>query len=453
MSASIRPQDLVVEVSETQQASLRGLANEAANRLPEARSSGLVSVTLRLPAATLAPSSHLSPEVLWRPPDEPIELLARGEAFRAALPATSELAVQMAAWRTIGDETCPPCAFFTVPPPPRTSAGTIWWPAVLVRRTAAAEEVTFTAHGDGASRASTARRWAQEWDRFLAPPPRVIAAGRPELRKSLTPPARDWLDSVSATLAEIAEGRLEKVVLARRLVFDLPRPLDPLLLAQRLVRDHGGCHVVVVPHEGGHVVTASPERLAAKRGDHLVCDALAGTAHRSPSSGDEEREASALLACPKQRHEHAVVVDGIVAALGGVCRRVSASGTPNVRKLRSLLHLWTEVTAELRPGHGLLDVVSRLHPTAAVLGSPCASAGRWLDRLGERRDGLYTGVVGRIDQRGDGEAIVVLRSAYLTPRSAVLWAGAGIVAGSLPLSELREIDLKLDTMREALGCS
>jgi menaquinone-specific isochorismate synthase len=104
----------------------------------------------------------------------------------------------------------------------------------------------------------------------------------------------------------------------------------------------------------------------------------------------------------------------------------------------------------LRDELGLLDAVARLHPTPAVLGAPGAAARRWLAAQGERRDSLYSGVAGWLDQRGDGDAMVVLRSVYLEGDRAVLWAGAGIVAGSEPEAELAETDLKLRTMLEVL---
>ena len=119
--------------------------------------------------------------------------------------------------------------------------------------------------------------------------------------------------------------------------------------------------------------------------------------------------------------------------------------------LRHVLHLWTELQGQLRADIGLLDAVTRLHPTPAVLGIPGETALNLLDNLGETRDCLYTGVAGWVDRQGDGDAVVILRSAYLEPDSAVLWAGAGIVAGSDSVSELNEIEMKLATMLEVLG--
>ena len=119
--------------------------------------------------------------------------------------------------------------------------------------------------------------------------------------------------------------------------------------------------------------------------------------------------------------------------------------------LRFLQHLWTPISGRLRPGIGLIDAVTRLHPTPAVLGSPPQAAIDWLRDTGERRDGLYTGVAGWIDRDGNGDAAVVLRSAYFEDRTAVLWAGAGIMADSDPRAEFAETEMKLASLMEVLN--
>jgi isochorismate synthase EntC len=94
-----------------------------------------------------------------------------------------------------------------------------------------------------------------------------------------------------------------------------------------------------------------------------------------------------------------------------------------------------------------------LHPTPAVLGFPPHAARDWLGKIDEDRDGLYSGVAGWIDADGNGDGVVVLRSAYVDDRTAILWAGAGIVAESEPDAELAETELKLATMLEVLQTS
>jgi len=136
-----------------------------------------------------------------------------------------------------------------------------------------------------------------------------------------------------------------------------------------------------------------------------------------------------------------------------ICSSVEHAPEPSILPLRFVLHLWTELSGQLQEGVGLLDVVTRLHPTPAVLGIPGEAATALLAELGENRDGLYTGVAGWIDRNGDGDALVVLRSAYLERNNAVLWAGAGIMAESDPAAELAETELKLATMLEVLGAS
>ncbi len=435
-------------------APLREIVAQAIDELRHAPCSKLTSVSLTLPPGVIPLTPELSVDTFWRAPGGGGEVLARGNAMRIADAGPGEFARWASGWKSIGEAEagCLPQAFFTVPALSRPAMATICWPALQVCRSPHSDVVTFTA-----ARATppdeTARRWTREWSAFLSPTRAREPAGAVVCHESMTPRSDEWLSAVEATRAEIALGRFQKAVLARRLTLELQTPVDPLALARRLAQDHPSCHVFAIPYDGGHVAAASPERLAVKSADIVVCDALAGTVRRSGCIESDDRESASLLACSKQRHEHALVVRGLAAALAGISSGIEMPREPRVKRLRSMFHLWTEITAQLQPGHGLLDVVTRLHPTAAVAGYPFESAKRWLETLGEQRDGLYTGVAGCIDRRGDGEAVVVLRSAHVKQRSAVLWAGAGIVAGSQPLSELHEIDLKLDTMREALSCA
>jgi len=193
--------------------------------------------------------------------------------------------------------------------------------------------------------------------------------------------------------------------------------------------------------------------IAVKHGRNIVCDALAGTAKRTGVANEDAKTVAALMASIKERHEHALVVDDIRSSLAQLCENVAHASEPSVLQLNSLLHLQTKILGRLRPGEGLLSTLKRIHPTAAVLGSPRHAAAEWLQSVGEIRDGLYSGAAGWLDLNGDGEAAVVLRSAYVEDRTAVLWAGAGIVAQSEPAAELAETSLKFATMLEALGAA
>src|SRR5262249_50001523 len=152
---------------------------------------------------------------------------------------------------------------------------------------------------------------------------------------------------------------------------------------------------------------------------------------------------------PKERAEHAVVADDLRERLAPLCEALDIAETPAVLRTETLQHLHTPVTGRLRAGLGLLDVVAALHPTPAICGAPRDAARAALPAREGITRGWYGGGVGWLDARG-GEAAVAIRTALLHGRRAVLYAGAGIVAGSEWERELEEIRLKLRPLLHAL---
>ena len=149
------------------------------------------------------------------------------------------------------------------------------------------------------------------------------------------------------------------------------------------------------------------------------------------------------------------VVESIAQRLSPLGGELRIPAEPGVRLLPTIAHLHTPVELQL-PADGataqatLLDLVARLHPTPATGGVPAEAALHHLSEAEASPRGLYAGPVGWCDATGDGEAWVALRCGYFTGRSATLWAGAGIVAGSDPLLELRETLLKQGALLTAL---
>ena len=133
-----------------------------------------------------------------------------------------------------------------------------------------------------------------------------------------------------------------------------------------------------------------------------------------------------------------------------LCSRLSHQSGPTIRELTSLRHLSTSFSGVLASPLSCLEVLEHLHPTAAVGGVPRRQALDVINELeGIDRAG-YAGPVGWFDQAGNGEWAVALRCAQLNQTGARLFAGGGIVAGSLPEEELAETRLKLRAMTEAL---
>jgi salicylate biosynthesis isochorismate synthase len=254
--------------------------------------------------------------------------------------------------------------------------------------------------------------------------------------------AAPWRRAVETTLDDIAAGRLAKLVLARACTVRSAAPLDPLRVLTRLRRANPGCTIFGVAHGESMFVGASPERLARVAGRRLDTAAVAGTAPLCVTGRE-------LASNPKERGEHALVVEDIVQGLAPLCDDVAAAPAPRVLATETLQHLRTPIRARLRPGHGLLETVAALHPTASICGTPRAVARATLHAREPVARGWYAGGVGWLDARG-GEIVVAIRTGLLRGAEALLHAGAGIVAGSAWESELEETRLKMRPLLAAL---
>jgi isochorismate synthase len=259
-------------------------------------------------------------------------------------------------------------------------------------------------------------------------------------------PPDEWTRLVEAIGTEIARGALEKVVLARRVVVDLPRALDPADVLARLRVEAPESTRFLVRRNGSVFLGATPERLAKKQGASLETEAVAG------SMNALDREAARhLRESSKELAEHALVVREIVRALEPLAESIQKPNEPELHELRHVVHLRTRVLASLLGSPHLLEVVERLHPTPAVGGAPTARALEWIASHERDERGWYAGPIGWFDQAGDGEMAVALRSGVLEAERAHLYVGAGIVEHSVPQAELAETRWKLRTLLSALG--
>jgi isochorismate synthase EntC len=168
----------------------------------------------------------------------------------------------------------------------------------------------------------------------------------------------------------------------------------------------------------------------------------------------DEAAAAMMVASSKENFEHRLVVEAVEAELSRSCRRVVVRDEPEVLWLRQIAHLATVVSGTLDGDPSswptALELAAALHPTPAVCGSPAGAALDLIEALEPGGRGLYAGLVGWVDSSGDGEFYLGIRSAELRGRAATVHAGAGIVAGSDPQSELYETSVKLETMLAAL---
>lgn len=276
-------------------------------------------------------------------------------------------------------------------------------------------------------------------------------SGAASAASALAEPHDGWNANVAAALAEIAAGRLEKVVLARAL--DLPSDERGAVdVALRLCRDEPDAHTFYFePVAGRAFLGAAPESIAEVEGGVLRTTAVAGSAPRGAGPEEDSELADALLASAKDRAEQALVVRDIAHRLAGLVEDLAVDRGPHLVRFASIQHLETVLSGRLRAGVDALAVLEALHPTPAVGGAPRAEALAFLRRAEGFRRGWYAGPVGWFEPGGDAGFAPGLRSALHSREDGWrLFAGAGIVEGSEPEKEWAETAVKLEPVLAAL---
>ncbi|MFC4158679.1 isochorismate synthase [Chitinimonas lacunae] len=267
------------------------------------------------------------------------------------------------------------------------------------------------------------------------------------------PSPQRYQDNVTRALAAIAAGEFEKVVLSRSL--QVEAQIDLAALLQRLARRNPIGYTFAFDladrPASRTLIGASPELLLARRGRRVVSHPLAGSIPRSADPVEDARRAAGLLRSAKDRHEHALVVDAVAAALRPFCRELTVPAEPTLLSTPTMWHLGTEVAGQLDdPTVSSLQLALALHPTPAVCGHPTAPARDFIQAVEGFDRGLFTGLIGWCSDDGDGEWAVTIRCAEAHKDRVSLYAGAGIVAGSDPALELAETAAKLRTMLNAM---
>ena len=260
-----------------------------------------------------------------------------------------------------------------------------------------------------------------------------------------------YQDSVRSALALIADGELSKVVLARDLVGSIPSGSDLRRLVRALSTGYPDTWAFAV--DG--LIGASPETLVTVRNRTVTARVLAGTIARGADADADTAASAHLASSTKDLDEHQYAVQSVLASLRPHTRALAASEQPFLLKLPNLFHLATDVEGELAEGESSLDLIGALHPTAAVAGTPTPAAIAAIRELEPFDRGRYAGPVGWVDAAGNGEWAIALRCAQFDVGAADIavtaYAGAGIVAGSDPESELLETRVKFRPLVDALA--
>jgi isochorismate synthase len=378
-------------------------------------------------------------------------LVGSGSGFRFGFPvepAAGAPDVREAIGSVLGevesreDPSVPPPTMFVSVPFDRRRDATALRPSSIVRRDRDGATWRISIDDDPARRGRT---------RSIAHRPHEAFSGM-QLRP--IPPPDAYERAVAEIVRRIGRGELRKVVLARTLEVAAGRPLDPRALVARLRSVDPDSFSFAFPSAGPQprvLVGATPELLVARSGGRVLADPLAGSAPRDGDPDEDRASGERLLRSEKDREEHAIVVEDIADRLAPFCERLDHDPGPILLGTANVWHLRTRFRGRLRePAADALSLALALHPTPAIGGTPRERA---LDAIRDLepfdRDG-YAGPIGWVDRRGDGQFAIALRCAALRDDAATLYAGAGIVAGSVPELELDETERKFRAFLDSL---
>ena len=309
--------------------------------------------------------------------------------------------------------------------------GEVWLIANALNFDASDERVD-DAYADAAARVHAMA------DRLCRPAEALVAvaspdADRPEVIRQRTQAEYEHL--VEQAVEEIKAGEAFQIVGSQR--FEVPCDADPLDVYRVLRRSNPSPYLYLLRLDGFAVVGSSPEALVTVEDGRAVTRPIAGTRPRGATPEADAALEAELLADPKERAEHLMLVDLGRNDLGRVCvpGTVEVVEFMKVRRYSHVMHLEAAVVGRLTPDRTALDATLSCFPAGTLSGAPKVRAMEIIDRLEVSRRGLYGGVVGYFDFAGDSDVAIAIRTAVLKDGRAYVQAGAGLVADSVPATE------------------
>ncbi|XAS75452.1 anthranilate synthase component I [Dermatophilaceae bacterium Sec6.4] len=250
-------------------------------------------------------------------------------------------------------------------------------------------------------------------------------------------------DMVEQAKEAIRAGEAFQIVVSQR--FSVPCTADALDVYRALRASNPSPYMYLlrVPLADGStydIVGSSPEALVKVEGQRVTTHPIAGSRPRGKTPEDDQRLSSELVADPKERAEHLMLVDLSRNDLQRVCAPGSVETVQfmQTRFYSHIMHLESTVVGQLRSGLTAYDVLVATFPAGTLSGAPKPRAMALIDRYEGIRRGVYGGVVGYLDFAGDADLAIAIRTAVIKDGVAYVQAGAGIVADSVPESEYQE---------------
>jgi anthranilate synthase component 1 len=255
--------------------------------------------------------------------------------------------------------------------------------------------------------------------------------------KSNTTPA-EYKTMVAAAKEYIAAGDAFQIVLSQR--FEAPFAMPPFSLYRALRRTNPSPYLYYLDFGDFAVSGSSPEILVKVSGDTVTIRPIAGTRPRGPTPHEDKALEEELLADPKERAEHLMLLDLGRNDVGRVAKIGSVTVTDQffVERYSQVMHIVSNVEGTLDGKHDALDALAAGFPAGTVSGAPKVRAMQIIDELEKEKRGLYAGCVGYFSAAGEMDTCIVLRTALVKDGKMYVQAGAGIVADSNPDAEQQE---------------
>ncbi|MFT8536747.1 chorismate-binding protein [Bifidobacterium aquikefiri] len=276
---------------------------------------------------------------------------------------------------------------------------------------------------------------------------------RPELRFRTA--KSDYEQWVAKAQQHIIDGDAFQVVISQRLDLDAPsRPFDIYRVLRTLNPSPYMYFFALTDAEGRdfNVIGSSPETLIKVDRGRALTFPIAGSRPRGTTPEEDRHLAEELLADPKERSEHIMLVDLARNDLSRVCdpSTVSVVSLMDIKRFSHIMHIASTVTGRLAPGASTFDVFTSAFPAGTLSGAPKTSAISIIDRIEGIDRGIYGGTVGYFDFSGNMDMAIAIRTAFIRDHQASVQAGAGIVLDSVPENEWQETRNKAEASVEAV---
>jgi len=265
----------------------------------------------------------------------------------------------------------------------------------------------------------------------------IPARTKPEFERNMT--AEEFKAKIEIAKEEIRSGEAFQIVLSQR--FSMSAEADALDIYRMLRLNNPSPYMYLFRFEDGYeVVGSSPEALVKVTGTEVMVHPIAGTRKRSSSIEEDVRLGEELLADPKERAEHLMLVDLGRNDLGRVCApgSVEVIDFMHIERYSHVMHIVSTVIGKLAKNSSPIDALFSVFPAGTLSGAPKPRAMEIIESLEPTRRALYGGAIGYFDFTGNIDACIAIRTALIHKGTAYVQAGAGIVADSDPESENEE---------------